>query len=165
LSGTYLSWEGEKYQRTWIDVRIYKFRGLRKLTALAASPLTDEMRVKLAERGRAYVQLAGVHFKVRPSYNRLSKDAISSRRTGVRRRSDLCLLRRDGQQGASPSPAGQPGCKQRAQQVEKRRADGRVSIDRESYRKMHPSGYAKFARSPTLSRKRLNPGAQPETRL
>lgn len=62
LSGNKIIWNGHRYARTWIDAKILKFKGMRKISSLTAHPLGDKQREELTTRGRTYCELAGVRF-------------------------------------------------------------------------------------------------------
>ncbi|KAH8924864.1 hypothetical protein BT69DRAFT_36429 [Atractiella rhizophila] len=59
LQGQKLEWNGKKFSRTWHEVRLLKWKGLRKISSLMAFPMTDELKKELTERGRLYAKLAG----------------------------------------------------------------------------------------------------------
>ncbi|KAL8279878.1 hypothetical protein RQP46_007728 [Phenoliferia psychrophenolica] len=62
ISGTRIVWNGTRFARTWVEERIPKFKGLRKVSSLSAHPISDKRRDELTARGRLYVGLARVAF-------------------------------------------------------------------------------------------------------
>ncbi|BGP37602.1 hypothetical protein JCM10449v2_001519 [Rhodotorula kratochvilovae] len=61
LSGQTLLWNGDKFVRQWVEERIPKFKGLRRLSALPLAPLdpSSPLHTDLASRGSQYVDLTG----------------------------------------------------------------------------------------------------------
>ena len=111
ITGQILEWvpkdsEG-KYQRTWKDVRVYKFKGVRKLSSLACSPLPDVMRDRLTARGRLYTQLTGVHYKsYEGSLITVSFGAMGGKQIDKRRADGRAMIDRASYKRMQPSAYG-----------------------------------------------------------
>jgi hypothetical protein len=69
VEGRYLDYDGKNFGLGEFEVQIDHFKGPRKITALSAYPLEyhkdpEGLKVKLLERGKKFVDLAGMNFKL-----------------------------------------------------------------------------------------------------
>ncbi|GJN88240.1 hypothetical protein Rhopal_001205-T1 [Rhodotorula paludigena] len=115
LSGQTIMWNGDKYVRSWVEERVPKFKGLRRLSSLSLAPLdpSSTLHADLSSRGLRYTTLTG--------------DAHLSRGGNGTRFLDYhdSLLQVLGS-----------GMDRR---VVKTRAEGRAVVDVKGYRRMNPS--------------------------
>ncbi|KZT22801.1 P-loop containing nucleoside triphosphate hydrolase protein [Neolentinus lepideus HHB14362 ss-1] len=63
ISGIAYEWDGWRYTTYHVRRRIEEYKGTMDLSGLTCKALTSELKDSLAERGKLYVSLAGVHYK------------------------------------------------------------------------------------------------------
>ncbi|CAE6492512.1 unnamed protein product [Rhizoctonia solani] len=112
VQGEFPEWTGCKYTLTRIERMVMKYPGTKSMHTLAFKPLTPARQPNFAERGRKYIELAGVYHLTYESYITWN-DSKTDDKHEIR-----------GKQGISIGA--------------KERAIGRVMIDIMSYRKFNP---------------------------